>query len=106
MTALSDLILALDEASDLRKEVTLTAEQVAIITGNTTLLDDLKKIVEGGLPPTLTIDDICADLKLSRQSIWRKRKAGKFVRSINGSDEHPRFDRTEYVNWKLGRHAA
>lgn len=105
MSTIADLIIALDTASDTRKGLELSAEHVALITGNTSLLDDLRTIQEGSLPPTLTLEDIRADLQLSRMSIWRLRKEGDFppVMMIGKS---PRYDRTEYVRWKLARHAA
>lgn len=106
MTALSDLILLLDEASDTRQGATLTAEQVALITGNTTLLDDLKAIVEGHLPPTLTITDIAEDLQVSKKTFQRLRASGRFIKPCKSAGTKPRWDRTDYMNWKLGRHAA
>lgn len=83
----------------------LRLDRYRFITGNTSLLDDLRAIQEGSLPPTLTLEDIRADLQLSRMSIWRLRKEGDFppVMMIGKS---PRYDRTEYVRWKLARHAA
>jgi predicted DNA-binding transcriptional regulator AlpA len=102
MIAITDLITALDTASDLHEGVVLSAEQVAIITGHTSLVDDLKAIQEGAL----TITDICTDLQVSRQTIWRLRAEGNFPPPCVDTGKVIRFDRMEYVRWKLGRHAA
>lgn len=70
-----------------------------VCRGKRKILRKLRQILHSIVMQMLTLEDVSKRLQISRMTIWRHRKAGKFPKPVDVGDGYPRFIEDEITAW-------
>jgi predicted DNA-binding transcriptional regulator AlpA len=97
MSALTELNTLLLSAREVGGDAILSPDHIDL------LIDVLKIVPEQTIaskgPALMTITDVCTELQVTRQTVWRLRKAGEFIDPINLAGRRTMYKRSEFSAW-------
>lgn len=82
--------------------VTLTAIEMAFIIERLTACE---KPPEPALPALISVEEICAELKIARQTLWLMRRSNNFIEPVSVTKRRVLFRRSDFLTWLATRHA-
>ena len=98
MSDLLSLITTLTAARDKEMSVTLSHDQLALLIEQAA---EVREAMSPRISETLLIDidEICAELRTSRQTIWKLRKRGAFIPEVVSGSRKKLFLREDFKRW-------